>query len=40
MVEKLIKVSFSNLDKILFSKLKITKAQFIEYVHWDCVYFE
>ena len=31
MSEKLTKVSFSNLDKILFPKLKITKAQFIEY---------
>ena len=31
MVEKLTKVKFSNLDKILYPKLKITKAQFIEY---------
>ncbi len=31
MVEKLTKVSFSNLDKILYPKLRITKAQFIEY---------
>ena len=31
MSEKLTKVSFSNLDKILFSKPKITKAQVIEY---------
>jgi len=31
MVEKLTKVSFSNLDKILFPKLKITKVQSIEY---------
>ncbi len=31
MVEKLTKVSFSNLDKILYPELKITKAQFIEY---------
>jgi bifunctional non-homologous end joining protein LigD len=31
MVEKLTKVSFSNLDKVLYPKLKITKAQFIEY---------
>ncbi len=31
MVEKLTKVSFSNLDKILYPKLKVTKAQFIEY---------
>ena len=30
-MEKLTKVSFSNLDKILFPKLKVTKAQFIEY---------
>jgi bifunctional non-homologous end joining protein LigD len=29
--EKLTKVSFSNLDKILYPKLKITKAQVIEY---------
>jgi bifunctional non-homologous end joining protein LigD len=31
MTEKLTRVTFSNLDKILFPKLKITKAQFIEY---------
>lgn len=31
-MEKLTKVTFSNLDKILFPKLKITKAQFIEYL--------
>ena len=31
MTEKLTKVIFSNLDKVLFPKLKITKAQFIEY---------
>ena len=31
MAEKLTKVSFSNLDKILYPKLKIAKAQFIEY---------
>jgi bifunctional non-homologous end joining protein LigD len=31
MGENLTKVEFSNLDKILFPKLKITKAQFIEY---------
>jgi len=31
MVEKLTKVNFSNLDKVLYPKLKITKAQFIEY---------
>ncbi len=31
MTEKLTKVSFSNLDKILYPKLQITKAQFIEY---------
>ncbi len=31
MTEKLTKVSFSNLDKILYPKLKVTKAQFIEY---------
>ena len=31
MSQKLTKVNFSNLDKILFPKLKITKAQFIEY---------
>jgi bifunctional non-homologous end joining protein LigD len=30
-MEKLTKVSFSNLDKILFPKLQVTKAQFIEY---------
>ena len=30
-MEKLTKVSFSNLDKVLFPKLKVTKAQFIEY---------
>jgi bifunctional non-homologous end joining protein LigD len=30
-MEKLTKVNFSNLDKILFPKLKVTKAQFIEY---------
>ena len=30
-MEKLTKVSFSNLDKILFPKPKVTKAQFIEY---------
>jgi bifunctional non-homologous end joining protein LigD len=30
-MEKLTKVSFSNLDKVLYPKLKITKAQFIEY---------
>ncbi|TRO47915.1 DNA polymerase domain-containing protein [Candidatus Bathyarchaeota archaeon] len=30
-VEKLTKVEFSNLEKILFPKLKITKAQVIEY---------
>jgi bifunctional non-homologous end joining protein LigD len=30
-MEKLTKVSFSNLDKILFPKLKATKAQLIEY---------
>ena len=29
--EQLTKVQFSNLDKILYPKLKITKAQFIEY---------
>lgn len=29
--EKLTKVSFSNLDKILFPNLKVTKAQLIEY---------
>lgn len=32
MVEKLTKVSFSNLDKVLFPKLGVTKAQFIEYL--------
>ncbi len=31
MTEKLTKVGFSNLDKILFPKPKVTKAQFIEY---------
>jgi len=31
MVEKLTKVNFSNLDKVLYPKLKITKGQFIEY---------
>ncbi len=31
-MEKLTKVSFSNLDKVLFPKLKVTKAQFIEYI--------
>jgi bifunctional non-homologous end joining protein LigD len=31
MSEKLTKVEFTNLDKILFPKLKITKAQVIEY---------
>ncbi len=31
MKETLTKVSFSNLDKILFPKLKVTKAQVIEY---------
>ncbi len=31
MVEKLTKVSFSNLDKILFPSRNITKAQFIEF---------
>jgi bifunctional non-homologous end joining protein LigD len=31
MTEKFTKVSFSNLDKVLYPKLKITKAQFIEY---------
>ncbi len=31
MKEKLTKVSFSNLDKTLFPKLKVTKAQVIEY---------
>jgi len=31
MTEKLTKVSFSNLDKVLYPKLKVTKAQFIEY---------
>lgn len=31
MTEKLTKVSFSNLDKTLFPKVKVTKAQFIEY---------
>ena len=31
MTQKLTKVNFSNLDKILFPKLKVTKAQFIEY---------
>ena len=30
-MDKLTKVNFSNLDKILFPDLKITKAQFIEY---------
>jgi len=30
-MERLTKVSFSNLDKILFPKMKVTKAQFIEY---------
>ena len=30
-MEKLTKVSFSNLGKVLYPKLKITKAQFIEY---------
>jgi bifunctional non-homologous end joining protein LigD len=30
-MEKLTRVTFSNLDKILYPKLKITKAQFIEY---------
>lgn len=30
-MEKLTKVSFSNLDKVLFPKLKVSKAQFIEY---------
>jgi bifunctional non-homologous end joining protein LigD len=31
-MEKLTKVSFSNLDKILFPQQKITKAHFIEYI--------
>ena len=31
MTQKLTKVTFSNLDKILYPKLKITKSQFIEY---------
>jgi bifunctional non-homologous end joining protein LigD len=31
-MEKLTKVSFSNLDKVLFPKVKVTKAQFIEYI--------
>ena len=31
MSEKLTKVSFSNLDKILFPNVKVTKAQFIKY---------
>ncbi len=31
MTEKLTRVTFSNLDKILYPKLKVTKAQFIEY---------
>ncbi|MFB3890300.1 MAG: non-homologous end-joining DNA ligase [Candidatus Bathyarchaeia archaeon] len=31
MTEKLTKVSFSNLDKLIYPVLKITKAQFIEY---------
>jgi bifunctional non-homologous end joining protein LigD len=31
MIEKLTKVEFTNLDKILFPKLQITKAQVIEY---------
>lgn len=31
MVEKLTKVSFTNLDKVLYPKLGVTKAQFIEY---------
>ena len=31
MNEKLTKVEFTNLDKIIFPKLKITKAQVIEY---------
>ena len=31
MNEKLTKVEFTNLDKILFPKLQITKAQVIEY---------
>ena len=31
-MEKLTKVSFSNLDKVLYPKLKVTKAQFIEYI--------
>ena len=30
-MEKLTKVSFSNLDKVLYPKLNVTKAQFIEY---------
>jgi bifunctional non-homologous end joining protein LigD len=31
-MEKLTKVSFSNLDKVLFPNVKVTKAQFIEYI--------
>jgi bifunctional non-homologous end joining protein LigD len=31
-MEKLTKVSFSNLDKVLFPKVGVTKAQFIEYI--------
>ena len=31
MVEKLTKVSFTNLDKVLYPKVGVTKAQFIEY---------
>jgi bifunctional non-homologous end joining protein LigD len=31
-MEKLTKVSFSNLDKILFPKIGVTKAQFTEYI--------
>ena len=31
MGERLTKVEFSNLDKVLFPRLKITKAQVIEY---------
>lgn len=31
MIEKLTKVSFSNLDKILFPEIGVTKSQFIEY---------
>ena len=31
MTEKLTRVTFTNLDKILYPKLRITKAQFIEY---------